>query len=1261
MLLFCLAGLCLAEPAPRGLAPGVEDVRFRTFSVGEGLSQATARALAQDSSGFVWIGTQDGLNRFDGSRFKVYRHDRADPWSLAQNHVWAIQPDSGGDLWIATQGGGLSRYDAALDRFENFAADPARPDALAANHVTALLLDTQQRLWVASVAGRLQWLDRATRRFHDAPLGELPELRMVRSLLQARDGSLWIGTHQGLLHVDAAARTRLPLPPVAAQMEIYALAEAADGSIWVGSAESGLLQLAADGRLLRHFRHDPAAAEGASLPDDAVRGLLPDADGGLWITSPNRGLGHYDPAGERFTLYAHDAARDYTVAANRLWSLLRERSGLLLVGSWVNGLSVHDPRTRAFIRVDAVPNEPRALPARSVLSVHADADGTLWAGLTEGGGLVHLDLQRGVLQRYVNDPADAGSLSHNFVQSVIRASDGSLWVATMGGGLNRLRPGSTRFERYRHDPADAGSLAADSLIFVYEDKAGTLWVGTQDHGLDELCRGCTRFRHHVSDPADPASLAGDTLNAVFETRAGEFFLAYRSAGLGRLDRASGRAELLRTRGEEGASLGNDSISTIAEDSRGRLWFGVQGGGAALQTGLLNGQPQFRLFGTRQGLAADAVGEIAEDRAGNIWLSTTVGISRLEPESGRITNFGERDGTLSRGYWIGSMAVLPDGRLAFGGLDGLSIVDPAAIRPAPVPAPLVTGLALNNEPVPLRWREPGSPLRGSLLRGGIVELAYSDDNVTFEFTAPDFSAAESLRYSYRLEGHDARWIETDHLRRFATYTDLPAGDYRFRVRARRDGGDWVDQQGGIAVTVQPAPWASPLAYLAYLLAGAAGVLLLSLRLRAQRRRREAVQERIQLSEERLKLALTGSGSELWDIDLPSGRMHRENRLEHVAATFEAADQTIGAYRPFVHPDDLPRFEDAMRVHLRGDSSVFEASYRTPDHSGEWVWLLTRGRVVDRAGDGRALRMTGITQDINALKRAEEALRALNEELELRVERRTSDLRAANLELQHALDKLTLTQRQLLESEKLASLGGLVAGIAHEINTPLGIGVTAASHLAEEAQRLARRLREDKLSRAELDQFQHIASESASMILRNLQRADRLVKSFKQVAVDQSAEDRRVVELGASVNEILTALGPLLRKTPHRVELDCPAPVVCETAPGALYQIITNLVTNSLTHGFADQRAGTIRLGIRRSGEDIGIDYRDDGVGMDEVTRARVFDPFFTTRRGRGGSGLGMHIVYNLVTQSLGGTISVESAPGEGIQVLIRFAGARHGTD
>jgi signal transduction histidine kinase len=576
---------------------------------------------------------------------------------------------------------------------------------------------------------------------------------------------------------------------------------------------------------------------------------------------------------------------------------------------------------------------------------------------------------------------------------------------------------------------------------------------------------------------------------------------------------------------------------------------------------------------------------------------------------------------------------------------------------PPPVPVLTGMRLFNTPVLPRWRDPDSPLDRTPWTGGHIVLNHRQDMFSVNYGAPAAFAPESLSFAYRLEPHDATWIETDASLRTATYTQLPAGDYRLRVRAHYPGQPWNTKEASIDLTVLPPPWWSFWAWCGYVLLVVSTLGIVSLRLRRNRREREAVQETLRVSEERLKLALWGSGAELWDMDLDRRVLRRDNQLEHLAATREIEDHTFTTYRQFVHPDDIGPFNHAVVEHLKGNTAMFEGSYRTPhaDRRG-WIWVLTRGRAVQRGRDGRVSRMTGTSTDITALKEAEGALRLLNEQLETRVEQRTEALQGANVELRNTLERLTLAQRQLLEAEKLASLGGLVAGIAHEINTPLGIGVTAASYLNEETRRISRLIERDELKRSDLDAFQQTARESSDLILRNLQRADRLVRSFKQVAVDQSTEDRRVVDLGASLGEILITLGPMLRKTPHQVVLQCPPGLIVKTAPGALYQIVSNLVMNSLMHGFDDRRPGTIRIDVARCDGDIAFDYADDGRGMDSAVLARVFEPFFTTRRGQGGSGLGMHVVYNLVAQQLGGTIVCDSAPGQGVRFHIRFRAA-----
>jgi signal transduction histidine kinase/ligand-binding sensor domain-containing protein len=920
---------------------------------------------------------------------------------------------------------------------------------------------------------------------------------------------------------------------------------------------------------------------------------------------------------------------------------------LIWAGSWNTGVNMHDPRTEAFARLKPVAADRRTLPSRTVSAVLAEADGTLWVAVTEGGGLLRFDPQQGVVGRFTHDAADPGSVPSYLIEDMKHTRDGSLWLATAGGGLSRLAPGAKRFEHFRHAANDADSLVSDNLLYLFVDGVGTLWVGTFDSGMDELCAGCTKFHHHQHDAARAQSIGSGPVDSMLETSDGRFWVGLRPGGLERYDRAHDVFEHFTAHADDPASLSNNTVTHLMQDSRGTLWVGTQGGGLNRLLAGSADKPRFEVIDSKNGLPADAIGSVVEDSTGKLWVSTTVGISRLDPVSKHIVNFGGREGALPEGYYINAWARLADGRIAFAGPTGATLFDPAAVAQPTAPRPIITDVLLNNRPAALRWRDPQSPLQSSpwLSRDEVV-FDYLQDYVSFEFSAFGFGDPESVEYSYRLEGHDPQWIGTNAKLRYATYTDLPRGAYRLRIRARRDGDAWNEEEATLNVRVLPPPWSSPLAFLAYAIVLLSIAAVAGWRVRVNWRRETHAKEAIRASEERLKFALWGSGGELWDVDLPTGSMHRENRLEHLRATKETAEQTLDQYRPYVHPDDLEQFERHLAAHMKGVSEFLEVSYRTQGTNGEWRWLLTRGRVAERNAQGHALRITGTTHDITTLKRPEESLRVLNEELEWHVESRTADLKRANDELRNTLEQLTLAQRQLLESEKMASLGGLVAGVAHEINTPLGVTVTAASHLQEETARMTRALNEGNLTAELLADFQQSASDSAEIILRNLHRADRLIKSFKLIAVDQTTEERRVIELGAYLNDILTSLGPVLKKSPHHVMIDCPVPLQLNTYPGALYQIISNLVMNSLIHGFEPGRPGAITIAVERVGEQVRLRYRDNGQGMSDAVRLQIFEPFFTTRRGQGGSGLGMHVVYNLVTQLLKGSIRVESVPDVG---------------
>jgi signal transduction histidine kinase len=411
--------------------------------------------------------------------------------------------------------------------------------------------------------------------------------------------------------------------------------------------------------------------------------------------------------------------------------------------------------------------------------------------------------------------------------------------------------------------------------------------------------------------------------------------------------------------------------------------------------------------------------------------------------------------------------------------------------------------------------------------------------------------------------------------------------------------------------------------------------------------EQAREKLSTTEKRRKLALWGAGCEFFEAYLDAERLERENLIDDLMANEKAND--LRAYWEFLHPDDTQAFSDAFLHHVKGRSEFYDVTYRTKRNNGSWCWIQTRGRAVGWDHKGHATIIAGTNYDVSELKRVELALQESAEALEQRVSARTQDLSSA-------LDELRAAQAQLVTQEKMAALGGLVAGVAHEINTPLGIGVTAASHMGELAKRLKLLLDTNQLKKSELLDFADQTQVAADLVSNNLRRASELVKSFKQVAVDQSSEEKRMIEIGSYLQDVLNSLRPNTKRFRHNISLRTQE-IHIDSFPGAIYQVVSNLVLNALIHAFdapfPPEQIGEIRIHALAVSSFLHLSVMDDGNGMNDATRKKVFEPFFTTKRGQGGSGLGLHIVYNLVTKVLNGSIELHSVLGEGTRFDIRI--------
>jgi len=814
-----MGGLLAAD----GAIADANNLRFERLSLEQGLSQSHVNCILQDRHGFLWLGTQDGLNRYDGYRFRVFKHVAREPGSLANNTVWALFEDKDGALWVGTDGGGLDRWDPIQEVFIHYQSDPKNAKSLGGNRVRAITETKDGALWVGTDGAGLSRLDRKTSEFTryparpDDPRG-LSSNR-IRYLMEDRDGALWIATDGGGLgRLDSARvnfttyRSNPSDPGSLSDDRVRHVYQDRDGVLWVGTYQAGLNRFEG-GRRFTRFRKGLAPG---SLPSDRVRAVLQDRAGALWVGTDG-GLSEWRPESQRFVSHRHVDTDRTSLSDDKVLSLYQDRGGVLWVGTQGGGLNKWNTATGSFALVRMDPASPKGLPSNRITSFASGPEGVLWVGTSEG--LARMDRRTGDVRSYRNDPRDPRSLSDDHVMSLLVDRKGRLWVGTFEGGLNLLEADG-RFRRFRPDPRDPASLIGPGIAALLEDRAGRLWVGVFRGGLDHFDPESGKAVHYRSAAGDPTSLSSDAIIALAEDRAGQIWVGTDGAGLNRFDPASGVATRFRSEASDPTSLSSDAIFVVHEDRQGDLWVGTQGGGLNRWKAKdrAAGHPVFDHYTEREGLANDTVYGLLEEDSGTLWLSTNRGLSRLDPEAGSFRNFDATHGLQSDEFNFGAYHQAATGEMLFGGIDGFNSFVPSRVRRSDyVPPVVLTSIQKLNREV-----RPGQDLAD--VRA--LTLDHRDYVVSFEFAALDFAAPERNRYAYRLEGLDKDWVAAGSSRR-ASYTNLRPGHYVFRVKGSNGDGVWNEDGVAVQITVEPPPWRSAWAYLGYSL-----LALLAFRLYAQ---------------------------------------------------------------------------------------------------------------------------------------------------------------------------------------------------------------------------------------------------------------------------------------------------------------------------------------------------------------------------------------------------------------------------------------------
>ncbi|MBF0497281.1 MAG: PAS domain S-box protein [Deltaproteobacteria bacterium] len=959
----------------------INGIQFEHLTFEQGLSRPTVYAIIQDKQGFIWFGTEDGLNRDDGYTFKVYRPDPNNPNSLSSGAIGYLYQDHEGNIWIGTRNQGLNKFDPVTETFTRYVHDDSDPGSLSYNYlmIAPICEDTAGVLWVGTRGGGLNKFDRVTQKFahyrhndkdphslsHDSIRAICPGVRPNRTHI------LWIGTEGGGLDkFDPSSQTFIHYrhddsdPNSLSNDVVIALyADISKGMVWVGT-RGGLDKFDPATDRFTHYRHDDNNPK--SLSHNDVYTIYPDQDGTLWISTLGGGLNHFDPVKETFIQYRNDPNNPNSLSNDNAHPICRDSAGALWVGTWGGGVNRFDPHRKKFGLHQHHPNVLKGLSHPSVFSIYEDSHAAIWIGT--GRGLNKFDPATETYTHYWHAPNNPHSLSHNMVYQIYEDRYGILWVATFGGGLNKFDRTSETFTCYLNDNKNPFSLSEDSVRTICEDGQGNLWVGTTYGGLNKLDREHNSFTRYQYDPNNPDSLCSNNIWKLFRDRTGTLWIGTGN-GLCRFEPTTEKFIRYQHDDKIPHSLSENTVMSIYEDKKGMLWIGTDIGLNKFdgKTGC------FTHYFEKHGLSSDRVDSIVEDDRGNLWLGTNKGLSKFNPDSETCLNYDVQDGLQSNMFYYQAVTKSQDGKLYFGGTNGFNAFYPDDIKDNPyIPQAVLTDFKIFNESARIG---DGYPLQRSITRTEKIVLSLYQSVFSFEFAMLNYSTPKKNRYAYMLEGFDHDWTFTDSGSRIARYTNLDPGEYVFRVKGSNNDRRWNEKGTSVKLVIL-SPWWKTKWFIISML-GLLAVLMFG----GHRWRVHSINQRNRLleslvtkhtkelreSEERYRMIFNHS---------PLGIMHFDHN--GVIRDFnEKFVEIIGAPRDRILGFNMvERLQDqgmlqAVKNTLNGKSGYYEGDYRSITGGKITPIRTIFQRIVSQ--DGSFIGAVGLFEDITEREQAEELVR------------------------------------------------------------------------------------------------------------------------------------------------------------------------------------------------------------------------------------------------------------------------------------------------
>lgn len=867
---------------------------FSHLGIEEGLSQGTVTKILQDQRGFIWIATESGLNRYDGSKVQRFVYERGATNALENDFIWDIDEDINGDLWLATDGGGIAFYDQQAATFAHFRHRPDDPTSLSSDAVRSIEIDSAGNGWIGTRDAGLNRLDIETQtlaRLSGANLNQsIPADATVFDILEDRNNVMWFATSVGLYSRNSASGVmrrfhRLPDDVNSLSGDtVITVYESSDGTIWAGTYESGLNAIDVTTGTVRRYRENADISN--ALSDDYVRDILEDTDGRLWVATAG-GLSLFNEQSQDFTNYKGDRQDSTGLASNYLMALAQDATGVLWIGTRGAGVSSWNSRSWD-LGLTQIP----VLSDNMTVAFATDNEDHLWVG-TMGAGLHRLNRVTGEIiaaaDLYGSEFASLRTMS------LLLDSRDHLWVGSMANGLRDIDLGSGAVTTYRNDPLDDQTLSSNGIMSLHEDPSGRVWVGTFGGGLNQMDSVSRKVTRVKGDSTAAAALASSRITAINSDDSGRLWMATDGAGLLSYQSDNNDIRQYVTDDQDAKTLSFDRLYALhyAPDSK-RLWIGTAGRGLDYVTlGLDTSEAlEFQNVSVSDGLSDNVVYGIESDSDGKLWLSSNNGLMHHDWENGVTRAFHRRHGLQGEEFNFGAHHQAADGTLFFAGAGGFNAFRSERVITDRAESNVVlTMINIDNQ----AFEQPTS-----LTSLKTLELRHDQNSVTFEVAVTDFVDTKQNRISYFLEGFDRSWSQPATATRF-TYTNLDAGDYTLRIRPITFAGTLGTSMLSLSVSVQPAPWAT---WWAYLLYGVFIALASWLCIRAYRTklRRDAKIERLSHS------------------DPLTGLANRSRLLEHLSSAIGAGlsqtDELVVLVVDFNH---IKRINDSFG-HEAGDQAL-----------------------------------------------------------------------------------------------------------------------------------------------------------------------------------------------------------------------------------------------------------------------------------------------------------------------------------------------------